>query len=137
FPRPLIPAQSGVQVSSTRLDGLRATNAPEDSQNEKAGLCSAATIRISIPSTRLAPCLFDHFVGGGLQGQRDGKAERLRGLEVDDQLELGRLLDRKRGRRRALENARDIGAGAAVIVVRVAAVADQPAGQGELARVVD
>jgi len=39
--------------------------------------------------------LFDHLVGGRLQGQRHGQTERLCGLEVDHQLELARRLDRK------------------------------------------
>jgi hypothetical protein len=30
--------------------------------------------------------LFDYFLGTGEQRRRDGKAERLRGLEIDDQL---------------------------------------------------
>ena len=38
--------------------------------------------------------LFDHLVGGGQQRYRDGEAEHLGGLEVDDELELGRLLER-------------------------------------------
>src|SRR6266571_5235717 len=84
-----------------------------------------------------APILLDYFVGSGLQRQRHGEAERFRGLEVDYQLELGRLLDRKRGGRRALEDARDVGAGAGVIVDGIAAVTDQPAGGDELARVID
>ena len=36
------------------------------------------------------------------------EAERLGGLEVDDQLELGRLHDRQVGGLRALENAADV-----------------------------
>src|SRR6516225_11154644 len=35
---------------------------------------------------------FDHLVGSLKERFRDRKAECLRGLEVDDQLELGRLL---------------------------------------------
>jgi hypothetical protein len=38
--------------------------------------------------------LFDHFIGAGEQHRRDFDAERSRRLEVDDQLDFGRLLDR-------------------------------------------
>src|SRR5215211_5396917 len=48
--------------------------------------------------------LFDHLVGAAAQRQRNSDAERLGGLEVDDQLDLGGLLHRKIGRRIALEN---------------------------------
>jgi hypothetical protein len=41
--------------------------------------------------------LLDHFVGAGEERGRDYKAERLRRLEIDDQLERGRLLDRNIG----------------------------------------
>ena len=34
---------------------------------------------------------FDHLVGGHLHDQRRREAERLGGLEIDDQLEFGRL----------------------------------------------
>ena len=46
--------------------------------------------------------LFDHLVGGRLQRQRHGNAERLGGLEVDHELEFCRLLDGQIGWLRAL-----------------------------------
>ena len=47
---------------------------------------------------------FDHLVGAAEQRERDGEAERLGGLQVDDQLDLGGLLDWQVGRLLALEN---------------------------------
>src|ERR1700747_1408682 len=55
--------------------------------------------------------LFDHLVGKVEHGQRDREAQRLGGFEVDDQLVLGRLLDREIGRTGALEDAVDVGCG--------------------------
>jgi hypothetical protein len=34
--------------------------------------------------------LFDHLIGALQERLRDGEAKRLRGLEIDDQLEFGR-----------------------------------------------
>jgi len=39
--------------------------------------------------------LFDYLIRGHLQDQRHGKVECLRSLEIDDQFEFGRLLDRE------------------------------------------
>src|SRR5262249_47726423 len=46
---------------------------------------------------RRAHDLLDDLVGPQQQRRRDREAERLGGLEVDDELELGRLLHRKIG----------------------------------------
>src|SRR5215510_12521093 len=48
---------------------------------------------------------FDHLVGAGEERRRHVEAERARGLQVDDELELGRAHDRQVGRFLALEDA--------------------------------
>jgi hypothetical protein len=74
--------------------------------------------------------LFDHLVGNGEQCRRDGEADRSRAVEVDHQLELGRLHNRQVRRLRALEDTRGIESDLANGVEDVASVADQPAGFG-------
>jgi hypothetical protein len=48
-------------------------------------------------ATLVEHALLDHLVRPPQHRGRDGEAERLRGLEVDDQFELRGLLDRKVG----------------------------------------
>jgi hypothetical protein len=83
----------------------------------------------------MPPCerLFDHLVGAAEECQRHTDAKRLRGLEVDAQLDLGGLLDRQVGRLFAFEDAGDITAGEAISVGEIGAVADQAAGHDEIA----
>ena len=47
---------------------------------------------------------FNDIVGAGEDRRRDREAERVGGLEIDDELEFGRLLDRQIGRFGALED---------------------------------
>ena len=54
--------------------------------------------------------LLDHLVGAGEEGFGNGEADRFRGFDVDDELELGRLLDRQVGCLLAFENSAGIDA---------------------------
>src|SRR5882672_1463556 len=55
-----------------------------------------------------AKLLFNHVIRPQHQRRRDREAKGLGGLQVDDQLVLGRLLDRQISRAATLENSADI-----------------------------
>src|SRR5437667_9017217 len=65
--------------------------------------------RLDRTSLRLAH-LFDHLVGQRQQPVRNGEADRLGGLEIDHQIELGRLQHRQVGGLLTLQDAPDVGA---------------------------
>ena len=52
--------------------------------------------------------LFNHLIGDSEQLVRNGQPERLRSREIDDKLELGRLLHRHVGRLLSVEYATDV-----------------------------
>src|SRR5262249_6141152 len=102
----------------------------------KADMCSAlAHVRFGpkADSCTAANSLFDQFVRSPDERVGDVDAERLCGLEVYDQFDFGRLLDRQVGGLFALENAAGVDAGYAVCVCGVRSIAKQAAGRGELA----
>src|SRR5262245_21418323 len=70
---------------------------------------------------------FDHLVGDGEQPGRKAEAEYLGGVEVDHELELGRLHDRQIGGLLALENPASVDTGLAICVGKARSVAHQTA----------
>src|SRR6266487_3154764 len=83
--------------------------------------------RLDRTSLRLAHSL-DYLIGAGEQRRWHPEAKRPRGVEVDQQLELGRLQDRKVGRLGTLEDTRGIEPDLAASISEVGSVAHQPAG---------
>src|SRR5215510_2329195 len=80
---------------------------------------------------------FDDLVGAGEQRGWDGDAERLRGLEIDNQFNRGGPLNRHVGRLLALENAARVDTEQTELIRTTASVAHQAAGSGEPASWVD
>src|SRR5262245_31411271 len=75
----------------------------------------------------------DHLVGELLEIERNLEAKRLGGLEVDHQLERGRLHHRQVAGLGAVENLSGVNADLTICSRDAGAVADQAAGQGEFA----
>src|SRR5262249_2959061 len=73
----------------------------------------------------------DRLVGAPEERQRDCEAERLGGLEVQDQLDLGRLLHRQVGGLLALENPAGVDASQTECICNTASVAHKTTGRRE------
>jgi len=65
------------------------------------------------------------------------EAERLGGLEVDHQFELGRLYDRKVGGLLAFENPAGVNTDQTVRIHKASSIADEAANRGGIAKLVD
>jgi len=85
---------------------------------------------------RSAP-LFDHLVGAGEQHGRHVEPERAGGRQIDDEIELGRLYHRQIGGLLAFQDASGIDTNLAIGFGDAGPVADQAAGFGVPAQVID
>jgi hypothetical protein len=76
--------------------------------------------------------LLEHFIGTAEQRERHLDAKRFGYLEIDNQFDFRRFLNRQFGRLLALENPPGIDADQPVIFGFIAAIAQQPAAGGKL-----
>src|SRR6266446_6227307 len=83
------------------------------------------------------PDSFDDLVGAGEDRWRHGEAERLGGVEIDDQLEGRWPLHRKISRLGALEDLSDISADQVPIAGLARSIADQAARGDRLTPLID
>src|SRR5713101_1966184 len=82
--------------------------------------------------TLAGPRLLDDLVGADQERLGNGQAEGFSGLEVDEQLELGGLLDGKVGRLGTLENLVDVDGGATPHIDAARPIANQATGCGKI-----
>src|ERR1700730_3470818 len=89
-----------------------------------------------VVATALTTRSVDHLVGTREQHRRDFEADRPRGLEVDNELELVYLLDRQVTRVDALKNSTGVNTAFVIALMQDRSIAHQATGFDELAEFV-
>src|SRR6516162_7573947 len=106
--------------------------APDMRSNEATPLCAIRRREQVQQCAWTRRQLLDYLVGARGKRRRHIEAERLRSLEIDDELELSRLHGGKLGRLGALENAPGIDAALSISIGQAGSVACQAADLDEL-----
>src|SRR6266540_4482209 len=136
-----IPPRSEADISITIVMALRLSNAPLSGRRASIASARSAAAESSTPeyddvatpiSRESRPRSFDDLVGTGQHRLRNRQPDRLGGFEIDDQLELRRLLHGKVCRLRALEDLVHVDGRALVDILAVRVVAHQAAGLHEV-----
>src|SRR6516165_2987504 len=109
----------------------KGASAPRTAEPCRAAVASSRLV------TRSPRSLLDHLVGGGEESRRHVDTELFRGLGIDDQLVLGRGLNRKVGGLLAFENAVHVACCAYVGINRCWPVGEETATMGEIAERID
>src|SRR5262249_47858261 len=84
---------------------------PPISRHHSGHVLRSALGPFATKSTATNSCLFDHLGGESEQRRRHVEPERLRGLEIDDSVELSRCLHWQVGGPLALEDSVDVAGG--------------------------
>src|SRR5262249_36230969 len=95
------------------------------------------SVTLLTPRVMLLPLLLYHLIRPQQQRRRDGEAEGLSGLEVDDELEFRRLLDGQVGGFGTLENLVNVRRGSPPQICEVRSVRHQPARIDKFTKAVD
>src|SRR5215831_17637750 len=98
--RPRLPARCSRERSSFGVTW----SAPITSRQSRSPPSVTGSYLFGACTGTLASFSFDHLVGDGEHARRNGQPERLGRFHVDDQVELGRLHNRKIARLITLEN---------------------------------
>src|SRR6266516_656283 len=115
--------------------GLRPFDTSQHSRIRRPSCCVLSHLKSAILIDRAPPKIIElpssqsiTSSGAGEQRGRNGEAERLRGFEIDNQLEFGRLLDGQVRRLRSLEDLAHVASGAPIQIRKVRSVGHEAAG---------
>src|SRR5262245_47601836 len=99
--------------------------------------CAVQLGMSALGQKRTSRGLFNYLVGPGRSGWWHCNAERLRGAQIDHELELGHLHYRQISRFFAIENTTSIDPGLTIGIGKVGSIAHQTAGFGKFVPLID